>query len=423
MNQRREISFLLTVEDHIAFNRVVHRRLPFGQRHLSLFLIGGASLLSIFLLFKVASNTGDGRPQFSFALGGFILLLALLGGLAWRVRPSQIPHRVRDLLAKPQNRHMVGEKTVRIGPEGITVQAQDAQTTVRWDVIEDVKVTDDHAFFFFAQRAAVILPRRPFPSEDEFRAFLKLARRLYEGESDREPQPESFSPEPIRDAEFGSKTAPKLSIDGGRTAACRDLSFVLTVEDHIAFNNLLYQRLPFWRRHLASMVIGVIVPPFVAYVFFFTPGTPWPPQGERLLIDVLIVMGSIVAAVVVPIITTREQAKKRAQAVRTLLAHPQNQKLVGETTIRITPEEVISQSMTGTSSLRWERIHEIVVTADHAFFFYAERNAITIPKRPRQAEEFEEFVDLARQYHEGSLSSAERAERAQEAEQEYRIKE
>jgi hypothetical protein len=235
---------------------------------------------------------------------------------------------------------------------------------------------------------------------------------------------ESFSSEPIRDAKFGSKTLAELPVDGGRSAACREMSFILTVEDHIAFNTLVFQRLPFWRRHIVILAMWVMMSLGVGYVMYSMPPiAPRAPLVVVVLIHVFLVGGPIGVAAVGSLLIVRHQTAKRAQAVRTLLAHPQNQKLVGETTIRITPEEVISNSMTGTSSLRWERIHEIVETADHAFFFYAERAALIVPKRPRQAEEFEEFVDLARRYHEGSLSCEETVEKAREPEQEFRIEE
>jgi hypothetical protein len=40
---------------------------------------------------------------------------------------------------------------------------------------------------------------------------------------------------------------------------CRDLSFILTVEDHIAFHNLIHQRLPFWRRYFPVFMIVLLV--------------------------------------------------------------------------------------------------------------------------------------------------------------------
>ena len=285
---------------------------------------------------------------------------------------------------------------------------------IRWDMIEAVKVTADHAFFFFAQRAALILPRRPFPSDADFKDFLKLARRFHEGlESVSEPQPESFSSHPTHDAESGSKSrreleaASELRVDEERTAAGRDLSFVLTVEDHIAFHTLLFQRLPFWRRHFTVVVMWVIFPIFMAHLFYSVPFTPRISLLLQVLIRLFVTLAPLGLIVLGSWWIVRQQATKRAQAVRRLLTHPQNQKLVGETTIRITLKEVISKTMTGTSSIRWEKIDEIVVTADHAFFFYAERAALIIPKRPRQAEEFDEFVELARKYQEGTADDSE----------------
>ena len=124
MNERREISFLLTEEDHIAFNRCLHGRLPFWQRHLSLLWLGAALLLSIVLIFNVVFDFGVDRPLFYSALAGIIFWLAIIGGVAWQTHPSQFPRRIRAVLARPQNRHMVGEKTLSLGAEGITATGQ-----------------------------------------------------------------------------------------------------------------------------------------------------------------------------------------------------------------------------------------------------------------------------------------------------------
>jgi hypothetical protein len=412
MNERRQISFLLTVEDHIEFNRLGLWRLPFVQRNLSRLLLGGAFLILIFLLFKMALIPGDDGPAilFAWAMGVF----PLFAGLALLAHPSQIPRRVRAMLAKPENRHLVGEKTLHIGPEGVTLESRDIQTLIPWNKVEEIEETDDYVFFFYLQRTAFILPRRPFPTEEDYEEFMNLARRYYEElESVPPPRSESVIPQPTRDREFASGTGrayepPTVLRDAAeRTVAGRNLSFVLTVEDYIAFNNLLHQRLPYWLRHFASLLMIGIVSTIVGFLLLTTAVASRAPADEALGIYELLIVASLVLAAVLPLFMLfmmRSQATKRAQAVRTLLAHPQNQKLVGEMTISITPEEVISKSMMGTTSLSWDRIVEIVVTANHAFFFSGERNAITIPKRPRQAEEFEEFVDLARQYHEDSLS-------------------
>jgi hypothetical protein len=433
MNERHEISFLLTVEDYVAFNVFGLRRLPFWQRHLGSILLGSGLLLGILMMFTFAfgsakKNQLDQSPLF-LTIPGFLFLLALGGVVVWLMHPSQIRRRVRALVAKPQNRHLLGEKTYLIGPQGITSIGQDGKTLIRWDMIEEIEETDDHVFFFFAQRTALLLPRRAGPTERDFEDFMSLAWRYYEGaESESPPQPESISPQPTRDEaiapDAGRESEPPtvLRVHDEQGGACRDLSFVLTVEDHIAFHNLIFQRLPFWRRYLPVWLLPLLILAG-GVMAFMTQYDPRVPLEKHLLSSGLAVCPMLVVIAVLSLFMKRIQAAKRARQVRTLLAHPKNQKFVTEMTITITPEELIAQSMTGTSSLRWERIHEIVVTADHAFFFHAEQRAIVVPKRPLQAKEFEAFVDLARQYHEGRLACEETVPKGQAPEQEYRIKE
>jgi YcxB-like protein len=413
MTERREISFLLTVEDHVAFHLFGQRRLPFWQRHLGQILLVYGLLIGVFAIFLFTSgretkDAADPSPL-TPTTGGFVIFFVLAAALALWMHPANFRRRLRALVVKPQNRHLLGEKTLLIGPQGISSKDQDIQTLIRWDMIEDIEETDAHVFFFVGQRTALILPCRAFPTDQDFEDFLNLARQYYEGiESERPPQPESIRAQPTRDEAFApgarreSEPPTVLRVHDEPDGVCRNLSFVLTVEDHIAFHNLIYQRLPFWRRHLTFSLMVPLLLAAIFMSFLNKYNTQGPPR--KILLIYGIGLGTMVVVVTVLwVFLMRRQAARRARQVRKMLEHPQNQKFVSEVTITIAPEEIISQSMSGTSALRWERIHEIVVTAEHAFFFHADQRAIVVPKRPLQAEEFDEFVELARQYHEGSL--------------------
>jgi YcxB-like protein len=279
------------------------------------------------------------------------------------------------------------------------------------------------------QKNGLILPRRAFRDDEDFEKFMTLARHYDEGTADAIlPQTDSISPHPTQDGESRSlvnRESERLvgsRLDNERRGERKELSFVLTVEDHIAFNMLLHSRQPFWRRYLAFLMMSLVVPIGAFMLFSVTLEPQAPPEHELILKLTCLGMVSGFAAIIA-VFQWRMQLANIRRQVRTLMAHPQNQKLVSEMTVSMTPEELVSHSMWGTNTVGWERVEEIVVTEDHAFFFLGERSALILPKRPLQEEEFEEFVELARQYHEGNLSSEETVRKAREPEQEFRIEE
>jgi hypothetical protein len=105
----------------------------------------------------------------------------------WRYRRTQLRQGVFNY--HPRHRLV-------LTPEGLseTSESHDASasvmiteskvTTVRWTSVTSIDVTDQHAFFTiaeasqsFSQPGFLILPRAAFAREDDFQAFLDMARR------------------------------------------------------------------------------------------------------------------------------------------------------------------------------------------------------------------------------------------------------
>jgi hypothetical protein len=117
---------------------------------------------------------GDGLLWFWVGVGvgaaaayGLLLLLARAN--------RQTLHR---LLEHPKNRWANGPWRVRVGPEGLTRKSAECTQTYGWPVVNRIEVTDTFAFFFTGHFEGHLVPRSAFASDEDFRSFVRQARRL-----------------------------------------------------------------------------------------------------------------------------------------------------------------------------------------------------------------------------------------------------
>ncbi len=80
------------------------------------------------------------------------------------------------LMKDPGKSQYVRDLQMTLGPEGVRITSPVSTTDYRWGAIKEVAGTDDHAFFYLNHSDALILPRRAFVDEREFREFLERAR-------------------------------------------------------------------------------------------------------------------------------------------------------------------------------------------------------------------------------------------------------
>jgi hypothetical protein len=183
-----EVEFDLTAEDFIAFNLYHQERLPWGRRHPQWPWWVILGVFGVVLGFTtVVAGTDNER--------GLLATVGVLGGTAvwagyslfmWRER---IANQVRRELRRSESGLQEGWFRLKIKPEGITVTDEDGRTTLRWQRVERIAVTDDYAFFYVGEKTASILPRRAFATAEEFKNFVETARQYRKADRKGEAAP------------------------------------------------------------------------------------------------------------------------------------------------------------------------------------------------------------------------------------------
>jgi hypothetical protein len=83
----------------------------------------------------------------------------------------------RRSLRKEVTPKMSEPQTFVIGPESFTITDSNTTSTSRWDAIQNVALTEEHAFLFIDLKTAHVLPRRAFVSEEDFQELVAEIKR------------------------------------------------------------------------------------------------------------------------------------------------------------------------------------------------------------------------------------------------------
>jgi hypothetical protein len=179
-----EVHFDLTLEDFQAFRAYVLDR----QRG-KVLLPPKYIFWIVVILFPVtvilAMATSGAQPVFNFKdkkpadyIGLALLpLIVLLCFSVWWMQKV----RARRALQKAKEKGLFDDIVVSITPEQLCYSNSVSAAAYQWSLIEKIARTDAHIFIMIGKGAGHIIPRRAFPSEDEFTTFYETARRYKKG--------------------------------------------------------------------------------------------------------------------------------------------------------------------------------------------------------------------------------------------------
>lgn len=183
-----DIEFQLAPEDLRAFFRY-HRQLMDETDRLLPRWVWGLLLGAVVSYFLAEPHFGiDNSQKNAFYLGlviaWIVMILLLIWSHLWS-HHTAVRRQLRGFTDK-RNRYLYETKHLTISPEGITETGSQSFGTTRWPRIWHIGQTRDHVFFFVTLDSAVAVPRRAFPDEQQFEAFIALARQYQQGKSQQE---------------------------------------------------------------------------------------------------------------------------------------------------------------------------------------------------------------------------------------------
>jgi hypothetical protein len=156
-----EIEYELTAADLEAFQQYHGQKVipPPRPRHWLWDALPWLLIVSIFLLLGVNSTSEPLRVLLILFAGMVVSGLFLFVVTVLRKRaPEKNPLNVRLRMT--------------LTPAGVRVTTPTSSTLDRWPDIQSVGVTDDHLFLYTDSIIAHILPRRAFPNDTAFHAFV-----------------------------------------------------------------------------------------------------------------------------------------------------------------------------------------------------------------------------------------------------------
>ena len=154
-----QVSYSLDEQDYSRYEGFVRRRALFG-------IPPSSVVLGIIVLLLAVAFLTDFR--------GFSLPVALLVGayLVWSRLVRRSPFSDMEYLH--------GEHTLRLEAEGLSWRSPQGEGFVRWEAVKEVAKDGGNVYFFLGRRAAMIVPKKCFSSEEELEGFLSAASDLRE---------------------------------------------------------------------------------------------------------------------------------------------------------------------------------------------------------------------------------------------------
>jgi len=165
-----EIAFTLTAEDICALSRYhMDRRLtPSAGIVVALVLLVASFVLYAFL-----------GPWDT----GVVVIPVTLSLLFWFVFRHGLNRSsiLRELGRKPEMaKTLLCQRRLAISPEALGHSSEFETGSILWSAIQSVVTLEEHGFFYVSPSNAIILPRRAFGNESEFRTFMQLAQGYFE---------------------------------------------------------------------------------------------------------------------------------------------------------------------------------------------------------------------------------------------------
>jgi hypothetical protein len=175
---RMEVEYTLLVEDMVAFSRQDARRCPAWARFGALLLwVVGVSLgviIAIDLLcppFRKALRLWLGTYYYTSV--GFFFGVTVVGVVRVAVLELRF---AADAKTIERDQRRAGTQRLTVGPEGLTESSRGSRLEFLWETIPEIVANDRYAFLYFANRQAVVVPRRAFQEQDEFTKFVALVK-------------------------------------------------------------------------------------------------------------------------------------------------------------------------------------------------------------------------------------------------------
>lgn len=156
----------------LRYDPVVRKQLAARRKLATLFVLGGAVFLALYVYHDAATPTevivGCGMGFFGFAV--------------WPTRAramAEAKRFARRVLAAPTGRCLLGPRSVEVRPDALAVKSRYSETTLRWEAVGAVLRDDEYVYISIPGPAMYAIPRTAFPSDTKFEQFAAAAEAAH----------------------------------------------------------------------------------------------------------------------------------------------------------------------------------------------------------------------------------------------------
>lgn len=171
-----EIQTDITNKDLIDFNLYHLSHSPTIKRQRLILLLPGLMWSGLWLglsaLGKEPLRTA--KALMPLIMGGPLYIVMLL--VMWRWSLSK---QIQKHLAEGENKGVFGPQKIILSADGVADIGELSQSTTHWKAVERVTATDDCLYIYVNALAAVIVPKRFFPTDTAFEDFVKKAKEYH----------------------------------------------------------------------------------------------------------------------------------------------------------------------------------------------------------------------------------------------------
>lgn len=154
--------FRLTEEEFFRYNYFTAWAAPFRKRYRMMYFLRVMLLYGAVALLYIVSTRARAVwvDAIVFLTTGTLYLLLVPGFVRISIR-----RRVRDLLSRPENRHILEDAEVQLSQEGILDKDTVSETRYRWDAIVRYAETADGHYLYTNTYHAIVIPKRVVRAE------------------------------------------------------------------------------------------------------------------------------------------------------------------------------------------------------------------------------------------------------------------
>ncbi|MFH1418413.1 MAG: YcxB family protein [Planctomycetota bacterium] len=181
-----EAEINITREDILAFNVYHCEHSPSIRRRR---LLAGAAFTFLFVVLLLLITFDSDEPgQMALEIWPFWLGLPIFWVLLLFWSPGREVRRAVDkMLNEGRNICLLGPHIVTLTSEAFAESSEFSQSQTRWQAVDRIVVTDEHAFLYLSSMSAIIIPKRDFSAEGAFQAFVLKAREYHMAAADASP--------------------------------------------------------------------------------------------------------------------------------------------------------------------------------------------------------------------------------------------